>query len=140
LTLVFNNNNHERVVGQHSANSHRNWDRSRDHWWHGHRCHFRNNVWVIYEPFFGYPYGYGYYPYGGYYDSGYYDNAAYEETYAADQYSPATNSEQPEYGNGSGVTAVQRALAREGYYDGGIDGRMGDGTRRALRRYQRDHR
>ena len=58
------NSNRERVIARQSANWQRNWDRGRDHWWHGRRCHFHNNVWVIYEPFFWYPYpyGYGYYP------------------------------------------------------------------------------
>jgi peptidoglycan hydrolase-like protein with peptidoglycan-binding domain len=37
------------------------------------------------------------------------------------------------------VSDVQSALAREGYYDGPIDGKLGDATRRALRKYQRDH-
>jgi membrane-bound lytic murein transglycosylase B len=37
------------------------------------------------------------------------------------------------------VSEVQSALAREGYYDGRIDGRLGNATQKALRRYQRDH-
>ena len=140
-------NNRERVVASHSANWRRNWDRGRDHWWHGRRCHFHNNVWVIYEPFFGfgYPYGlgYGYYPYGGYYDGGYYDDAysdnrSYDDSYASNEYSPAYTN-QPEDQTDSRVSDVQSALAREGYYDGTIDGRLGDATRRALRKYQRDH-
>jgi hypothetical protein len=143
---AFNNNNRERVVARHSANWRRNWDRSRDHWWNGRRCHFRNNVWVIYEPFFGfgYPYGYGYYPYGGYYDNGYYDNGYYDDSYASNEYSPAVDTNQPQYDTGSDagsrLSDVQSALAREGYYDGTIDGRLGNATRRALRNFQRDHR
>jgi hypothetical protein len=135
------NNNRERVVARHSANWRRNWDRSRDHWWNGRRCHFRNNVWVIYEPFFGYPYGfgYGYYPYGGYYDNGYYDNGYYDDSYASNEYSTAPYTNQSADDTGSRVNDVQSALAREGYYDGAIDGRLGDTTRKALRRYQRDH-
>jgi His-Xaa-Ser repeat protein HxsA len=35
---------------------------------------------------------------------------------------------------------VQRALARRGYYRGGIDGDVGPGTRAAIRRYQYEHR
>jgi hypothetical protein len=139
-------NNRERVVGRHSANWQRNWDRSRDHWWHGRRCHFHNNVWVLYEPFFGYPFGlgYDYYPYGGYYDNGYYDNGYYDNGYydessAANQYSTAPYTDQPTDDAGSRVIDVQRALAREGYYDGSADGRLGDATRKALRKYQRDH-
>jgi hypothetical protein len=130
------NSGRERVFAQRSANWRRNWDRGRDHWWNGRRCHFRNNVWVIYEPFFGYPYGYGYgyYPYDGYYDSTYYD-----DSYASDQYEPATYTNQQDYDPGSRVSDVQSALAREGYYDGPIDGRLGNATQKALRRYQRDH-
>jgi hypothetical protein len=123
-------------VARHGANWRRNWDRSRDHWWHGRRCHFHNNVWVIYEPFFWYPYsyGYGYYPYGSYYDGAY-----YEDAYATDQQEPAAYTDQgATEESGSQITAVQRALAREGYYDGPIDGQMGAGTRKALRRYQSD--
>jgi hypothetical protein len=131
------NNNRERVVAQHSANWQRHWDRGRDHWWNGRRCHFHNNVWVIYEPLFWYPYygyGYGYYPYDGYYDSTYYDDG-----YAQDQYEPAAYTNQRNYDTGSRVSDVQSALAREGYYDGPIDGHLGNATRNALRRYQRDH-
>lgn len=130
------NRNRERVFAQRSANWQRDWDRRRDHWWNGRRCHFRNNVWVIYEPLFWYPYtyGYGYYPYDGYYDSTYYD-----DSYASDQYEPATYTNQQDYETGSRVSDVQRALAREGYYDGQIDGRLSNATQKALRRYQRDH-
>ena len=34
--------------------------------------------------------------------------------------------------------AVQRALARRGYYNGPIDGDIGPGSRSAIARYQRD--
>jgi hypothetical protein len=106
----------------------RNWDRGRDHFWHGHRCHWNNNSWVIIDPGF-YPWGYGWggYPYGAY--------SYYDDGYAPDEYS------QSEYDNGSGdssVTQVQAALARAGYYHGAIDGSVGPATRNALRRFQRD--
>lgn len=130
--------NRERVVARYSANWHRNWDRGRDHFWHGHRCHFRNGFWFIYDPFlfypYGYGYGYGYYPYGSYADATYYD-----DSYASDQYAQDTTANQSEYDNGSQVSNVQSALAREGYYDGAIDGSLGPATQKALRRYQRDH-
>ena len=128
--------NRERVIARYSANWHRNWDRGRDHSWHGHRCHFRNGFWFIYDPFLFYPYGYGYgyYPYGSYADGAYYDYS-----YASDQYAPDANANQSEYGTGSQVSNVQSALAREGYYDGAIDGRLGPATQKALRRFQRDH-
>ena len=79
-------------------------------------------------PFFYYPYPYyGYYPYGDYsYDYGY------------DSYN------QPGYRGGTGYTdslvgQVQRSLARAGYYHGSIDGVNGNGTRRAIREYERAH-
>jgi peptidoglycan hydrolase-like protein with peptidoglycan-binding domain len=37
------------------------------------------------------------------------------------------------------VIAVQRRLARNGYYRGAIDGVIGDGTRSAIRSYERAH-
>ena len=127
------------VVAQHSARTwHRNWDRGRDHFWHGHRCHFHNGFWFIYDPFPFYPYGYGYgfdlYPYAPYYAS-YYDDG----TYAADEYAQAPDAPQSENTGDGRVSDVQSALAREGYYDGAVDGKLGPATRSALRRYQRDH-
>ena len=35
---------------------------------------------------------------------------------------------------------VQRALARRGFYRGGVDGDVGPGTRAAIRAYQYEHR
>jgi Ni/Co efflux regulator RcnB len=35
--------------------------------------------------------------------------------------------------------AVQRALSRRGYYNGPADGSLGQGSRRAISRYQRDN-
>jgi Putative peptidoglycan binding domain len=121
------NHSQQRVLAQQS----RNWNRNRDHNWHGNRCHWHNNSWVILGPWF-YPWDYGYYPYGAYYyDDGYYDNG-----YAANEDS------QSQYENGdldSSVRRVQAALAREGYYHGAIDGSFGPATQNALRRYQRNH-
>jgi hypothetical protein len=122
-----------RVVARHSGNWNRHWDRNHDHNWNGHRCHFHNGFWFVYDPWPLYPYGYGYYPYGGYYDS-YYDNGYYAEESA-----PAAYDEQQVYHENSRVADVQRALAREGYYNGAIDGTIGPATRNALRRYQRAH-
>ncbi|HEY6070249.1 MAG TPA: hypothetical protein VIU85_02665, partial [Chthoniobacterales bacterium] len=91
------------VFAQHSGNWHRDWNRSRDHWWHGHRCQFVNGSWIIFDvgfdPWWWWGYPYGYYGYGyGYpypysysydygYDPGYYDSGAYddEDTGYADQ-------------------------------------------------------
>jgi len=134
---------HNHVFAQHSANWHRDWNRSRDHVWHGHRCHFFNGSWVIFDvgfwpwwgwpywdPYYYYGYGYGYgsygYPYG--YDSNYYYGEQYDDQNGyADQSSNST------------VAAVQERLAREGYYRGQIDGIVGPETRRAIARYQSNH-
>jgi hypothetical protein len=129
------------VFAQHSATWHRDWDRSRDHWWHGHRCHFFNGEWFIFDagfdpwwPGWYYPYdyyGYGYpypYPYGYEYDPGYYDSGAYDDQ----------NNYADQSGN-STVAAVQERLAREGYYRGQIDGVFGSETRAAIANYQGNH-
>jgi hypothetical protein len=73
-----------------------------------------------YYPYGYYPYSYGYGPYG-YYGYGYDAGSAYG------------------YGDRSSVAALQRQLARAGYYHGAIDGIIGPQTRRALRAYERTH-
>jgi N-acetylmuramoyl-L-alanine amidase len=72
---------------------------------------------------FGYPFGYGY-PYYGYYPYRYYTGPGEVVYQAADR---------------STVIAVQRRLARAGYYRGAIDGVIGYGTRGAIRSYERAH-
>ena len=89
------------VFSQRSANWHRDWDRNSGHWWNGHRCHFFNGSWVIFNigfdpwwPSWYYPddyYAYGY-PYSGYdlpdsynYDPGYYDSGDYQGQMYYDQ-------------------------------------------------------
>ena len=126
--------NRGRVIARYGSNWNRHWDRNRDHFWHGHRCHFRNGFWFLYDPFPFYPYGYGYYPYGAYYDSTYYDDSS-----ATEEYSQAPDTDQSSYAGDARVSGVQTALSREGSYDGAIDGNLGPATRNALRRYQRDH-
>jgi hypothetical protein len=135
---------HNHVFAQHSANWHRDWNRHTDHWWHGHRCHFFNGSWVIFDagfwpwwgwpywdPYYYYGYGYGYgsygYPYG--YDPTYYDGAVYgEQSYGDNGYADQSGN--------STVSAVQERLAREGYYRGQIDGVFGQETRAALAEFQ----
>lgn len=94
---------------------------SANHWrnrdW-GHHRHFSH---VFFDVGFGYPFAYGY-PYYGYYPYGY----GYYQ-------GPATGADQ------SLVVQVQRRLARAGYYRGAIDGVMGNGTRSAIRSYERTH-
>ncbi len=76
---------------------------------------------------FGYPFGYGY-PYYGYYPYGYGYYAGSREML----YQAATT-------DGLIVVQVQRSLARAGYYRGAIDGVVGNGTRSAIRSYERAH-
>ena len=132
-------NANQRVVARHGANWRPNWSRNSDHNWHGHRCHFHNGFWYVYDPFpwygYGYPYGWDYYPYASYYDPGYYE----EDVHADGTYSDNGQYSQDPNVSGSRVSEVQSALARAGYYDGAIDGVLGAGTRRALRNYERDH-
>lgn len=131
------------VFAQHSANWQRNWDRRHDHWWNGHRCHFVNGSWIIFDsgfdPWWPYwyddYYAYGYAPYSYGYGYGYrYD--------PADEYD--TNVEQPnEYSDtqyvDQTIAAVQERLAQQGYYRGQIDGVFGAETQRALAHYQSGH-
>ena len=125
-----------------------NWGRNWNHHHHGGHSNF---VFVgsFGFPFFGYPYGYGYYPYGygyapygygygsgyygygnGYYGNSYYGNGVYRSSY----YSGDRSN-----GSRSGVVRLQRQLSRAGYYRGPIDGIMGSRTHYALRAYQHDH-
>ena len=137
---------HNHVFAQHSATWHRDWNRNADHWWHGHRCHFFNGSWVIFDagfwpwwgwpywdPYYYYGYGYGYgYGYNGYpysYDPTYSDGAVYGEQYYGD------NGYADQSGN-STIAAVQERLAHEGYYRGQIDGVFGQETRAALAEFQ----
>ena len=128
----------EHVFARRTADWHRDWNRSRDHWWHGHRCHFVNGFWFIYDTGFypydyWYPYGYGY----GYFGSAYYpydyDPGVYEGD--ADYSSQGAYRSSEQYAD-STVAAVQEQLAQQGYYRGEIDDIFGVETRRAVVRYQ----
>jgi|GEM_PF-1385013 len=133
----LNNNSGGAIVARHGGNWQRHWDRRHDHFWRGHRCRWINNSWVIFAPsFYPYGYGYGYYPYDTY---PYYGDDYYDNSYSADEYSDDPAQSQYNYSEAdSSVSQLQSALAREGYYDGPVDGNFGTETRNALRRYQRD--
>lgn len=137
------------VFAQHSANWQRGWARNRDHWWHGHRCHFFNGSWVIfdigfspywwgypYDYYYGYPYGYGYYPYGYNYGYGYNDSGVYDNQPAYDQSYDQSYSGGYDQSANSSVAAAQDKLAQEGFYRGQIDGVLGPETRHAIVRFQ----
>jgi len=93
-----------------------------NHHHHHSHSHFSFGIGLGYPYYgYGYPY-YGSYPYGyGYYAprTVYYSDAGLTDD--------AT------------VAAVQRRLARAGYYHGAIDGVIGNGTRSAIRAYERNH-
>jgi hypothetical protein len=86
----------------------------------GDRRFRRFNNFVFFD--FGFPFYYPY-PYYDYYPYGYYAPPAYQG------YS----------GGVSVIVQVQRRLANAGYYRGAIDGVIGNGTRRAIRSYERGH-
>jgi hypothetical protein len=97
---------------------------------------------------YGYPYFYGYpyyaYPYYGYgYPYGYPVNAYYSyDPQGVYQGRLATPPQSTNDGGGKDVSMakrVQRQLASAGYYHGAIDGVLGEGTRRAIRNYERDN-
>jgi hypothetical protein len=92
-----------------------------------------------------------YYPYaGGYYPYDYSDSYPYGSDYSSGNpydyynYYPNSDDDQPGYSDsgqsvGSAtVSAVQSELAKLGYYNGIIDGTLGDQTQAALARYQED--
>lgn len=79
---------------------------------------------------YGYPYGYGYgYPYFGASADLYYNGTR-----------PYGRAEYDAGNDGSVVVDVQRRLARAGYYHGAVDGVVGNGTRKAIRAYERANR
>ena len=138
---------------RHDANNwHRGWDR--------HHSHFHNNrVFVFvggfwwglypwdYYPYYAYDYGYPYDDYGNpYYDYGNPYDYGYSSgnPYSYYNYSPYSDDDQSGYAGLSQsasyatVSAVQSELAKLGYYNGAIDGTLGDQTEASLARYQED--
>jgi His-Xaa-Ser repeat protein HxsA len=130
---------------RHDGNWHRDWDR--------HRAHFDHNRVFVFIGGFWWGLDSGYYP-GDYlpyygsdypddYNSGYpydYDNSyPYnydDQSYNYDDQSPYSGSNQS--AANATVSAVQSELAKLGYYNGAIDGTLGDQTESALAHYQED--
>ncbi len=86
--------------------------------------------------------GTGYAGRGYYYgppNSSYYYERPEVRYYATREAAPREYYSQPSYQSHSGDSAVQRALARSGYYRGPIDGDIGPGSRNAIARYQQEH-
>jgi hypothetical protein len=110
--------NHRTVTNHWGNNRHRH-----RHYRHRSRSNFHFGIGLGYPYYgYGYPY-YGSYPYG----YGYYARpraVIYAET---------------AYTDDATVAAVQRRLARGGYYRGAVDGVIGQGTRAAIRAYERNN-
>ena len=130
------------AFARHDGNWHRDWNKHRAHFDHGHVFVFVGGSWWGLYPWDYYPYdNYGDYPYDYSYDypddySGYtYDGAEYSPSQPYSYYNGYAPSGQ--YSN-TVVSAVQSKLNSLGYYHGTIDGIDGDETQAALARYQQD--
>lgn len=87
-------------------------------------------------------FGTGYAGRGYYYgppNSSYYYQRPEVRYYATREAAPREYYSNDSYRSNSGDAAVQRALARRGYYQGSIDGAIGAQSRRAIARYQQDN-
>jgi hypothetical protein len=131
------------VSGGRTQFEHRRWgNRDGNHRWGNHRhrnWHHRRHYPRYhgrYSPFgYGYPYGYGYgYPYFGASAALYY--YGYHPAPRDRAYTPRERTYRPDSA-GSVVAQVQQELARAGYYRGRVDGVIGNGTRNAIRAYER---
>lgn len=91
------------------------------------------------------PYGSSYYGSSSYYrphtSIGFSLSTGYSSAYGSSRYYPSSNSSRyaprSNYSDDLAVD-VQRALRRNGYYGGDIDGDIGPESRAAIREYQRD--
>lgn len=110
------------------------WSNNR-HRGHRHHHHFRPRFYGGFGGF-GSPYGYGYPGYG--YGYPYYGASA--QLYY-NGYNPGRVYEGRSAGNSGGslIAQMQQELASGGYYRGAIDGVIGNGTRSAIRAYERDN-
>jgi hypothetical protein len=134
----------DHAFARHESNWHRDWDKRRAHFDHGHVFVFVDGFWWGLFPWDYYPYyGYDYGDYPNDYSDGYpeeyggypYDGTEYSPSQAYSYYNGYT----PSGTNSNGVVgAVQSKLATFGYYHGAIDGILGDETEAALARYQQD--
>jgi hypothetical protein len=112
------------------TNARTSFNRSRpvaSHW--NHNRHYRHRSNVYFGIGLGYPYAYGYgYPYYGSYPYGY------------GYYGPRTTVYvNARINDDATVAAVQRRLARGGYYHGSVDGVIGPATRSAIRSFERNN-
>ncbi|HSI14834.1 MAG TPA: peptidoglycan-binding domain-containing protein [Chthoniobacter sp.] len=122
----------------HNDHGHGNWNGGNGNWHgnNGHGHYYYGGSRVRYYGYGGYsPY---YYSYSPYYSAPYY-GSYYASPSIGLSFSTSPTYRASQAGDGLAVD-VQRALRRDGYYRGGIDGDIGAGTRSAIRQYQYDHR
>jgi len=134
---------------RHDANWHRDWDRHHSHFDHNRVFVFVGGLWWGLDPWLYPYYANDYYPYDDYGYNPYDYNNGYSNDYSGNpydyyNYSPYNYDDQSGYA-ASGqsaanatVSAVQSELSKLGYYNGEIDGSLGDQTEAALARYQED--
>jgi hypothetical protein len=133
--------NHASV--HHDANWHRDWDRHHAHFDHDKVFVFVGGLWWGLDPSFYPYYADDYYPYDNNYGDYPYDYSANPYDYYNS--SPYNNDDQPAYADSdqaapnATVGAVQSELAKLGYYNGSLDGSLGDQTEAAIARYQEDN-
>ena len=141
----FSNDHHDHHDNHGSSHDnhggdHGNWHGGHGNWHGGFYSgsHFHHS----YRPYYPYFSAYPYYA-APYYGASYYD--AYDDspsfgvsisTAPTASYRGARVDDRAD----ALTIDVQRALRRDGYYHGGIDGDLGAGTRAAIRQYQYDHR
>ena len=130
------------AFARHDPNWHRDWDKRRTHFDHGHVFVFIDGFWWGLYPWDYYPYdAYGSYP-SDYYGYPYgYEDYPYDssDSYTQDPYSYYNGYAAPAQSGNGVVSSVQSQLAKLGYYRGAIDGVLGDQTEAAIGRYQEDN-
>ena len=132
----------DHAFARHDGNWHRDWDRHRAHFDHGHVFVFTDGFWWGLYPWDYYPYDtYGSYPSDYYGDPYGYNDYPYDsyDYNTQDPYSYYNGYAGPAQSSNGVVSSVQSQLAKRGYYRGAIDGVLGDQTEAAIARYQEDN-
>ena len=136
------------AFARHDSNWHHDWDKRHAHFDHNRVFVFVGGSWWglypgDYYPYYAsadypddyngsYPYDYSGYPYDYY-------GGDYPYDYSQDNNdNDSTNTASDQYASNPTVGAVQSGLAKLGYYNGAVDGVLGDQTEAALARYQQD--
>lgn len=136
--------NHGSFQGNHGSfqGTHGNWQASNHSNWHGGdhgNWHGGHGDWHGHNHFYGPSFGFygSYYPY---YSTPYYGGDYYDDYDSGPSVGfSITDSSSYRSGGDDLAIGVQRALRRDGYYRGSVDGDVGPGTRGAIRQYQYDH-